>query len=507
MRLLKCISRPMTLFGFGLLRVSSSFVLVASFIFVCLASSPVFAADYLWTVNSNGRFTSSSPEGACAAANFSNENVTYAGAVFVTAAQYNCTVTNNKSGTTTVVAQAVRTGSSCASGSTLDPVKGTCNPDNKCAILKDTAIPKFRWDSATDTPGDTISINGCAAKISGVTICKNTTAGQYSCTGTATITGDKTDPSKGPDGKDCTGTACTDGEPQKQTTDNPCSAIPAGSGFTCTSTKTDSTPGTTQCGTANGAWVCVENPKSASNTSKSTTTQTSTKNADGSTSTNTTVVTDTTSCKGVGNCSSGTTTTVTSGGTNSNGTSKPNSSTCTGPECGGGKVGSGTGNGNGNNGNGQGGEGDGDDDEDKDKGFVSGDMTCPAVVTCTGDVIQCAILRQEQQSRCADLKFRDLSDGPVNDAKASLTSEFAGKDYQPITAQGDDVHDISSLIKTDKIFSSSCPVLPSISIPFGQFKTELDFNLSGFCDFLTFLGFLNVAFALRKAAEIVGQGV
>jgi len=134
-------------------------------------------------------------------------------------------------------------------------------------------------------------------------------------------------------------------------------------------------------------------------------------------------------------------------------------------------------------------------------------MTCPAVVTCTGDVIQCAILRQEQQSRCADLKFRDLSDGPVNDAKASLTSEFAGKDYQPITAQGDDVHDISSLIKTDKIFSSSCPVLPSISIPFGQFKTELDFNLSGFCDFLTFLGFLNVAFALRKAAEIVGQGV
>jgi len=134
-------------------------------------------------------------------------------------------------------------------------------------------------------------------------------------------------------------------------------------------------------------------------------------------------------------------------------------------------------------------------------------MACAAVVACSGDVIQCAILRQEQQARCADEKFRDLSDGPVNDAKSAMATEFSGSDYQPLKAQGDDVHDFSSVIKTDSFLSKSCPVLPSIDIPFAQFKTRLDFNMSGLCDFLTYLGYLNVAFALYKAAEIVGRGV
>jgi hypothetical protein len=503
----------MTLFGFGL-RLGSSFSAraVSSFVFFFVVLGASFkvqaATDYYYWATSTSTLVSryTTPIQGCpnVVLSYSAQSSDSVSSFRMAASGFSGTcvykITGKAvygGGVTEYLGQGLgRYGSSCITGSTYNAVTGACDaPSNKCAILKGTAIPSFKFKSTTDSPSSTISKNGCAVNL-GTGICVTRTAPLFDCTFTGVVTGELLEPSSGQETGDCTGTQCTQGQPQKEVKDDPCAAIPAGSGFTCTATKSEDNPGKSQCGTANGAFICVDNPKPTSNVSKSDISQAVTNNADGSTTTKTTTTTTTTDCKGIGNCTTGTTTNVTTGGTNANGTNKPNSSTCTGPECGGGKVDAGTGAGDGT-----------EDTPPEDESSVSGDMACAAVVACSGDVIQCAILRQEQQARCADEKFRDLSDGPVNDAKSAMATEFSASDYQPLKAQGDDVHDFSSVIKTDSFLSKSCPVLPSIDIPFAQFKTRLDFNMSGLCDFLTYLGYLNVAFALYKAAEIVGRGV
>lgn len=171
----------------------------------------------------------------------------------------------------------------------------------------------------------------------------------------------------------------------------------------------------------------------------------------------------------------------------------------------GGGSGSGDGGGNGN------GDGDGTcegDDCGEDDAQVSGDMQCDTVVSCTGDVIQCAVLRQEQQSRCADKEWRDISDKKIADLKSSLENEFSGQEYQPIKPTADTTFDLSSMIDTSSRFGASCPVLPVISVPFVN-GTSFSFNpnIDGLCTFLTYMGYLMVAFAMRRAAEIIATGV
>ncbi|MFY1662839.1 hypothetical protein [Pseudomonas sp. Pseu.R1] len=387
-----------------------------SLFFLCVFFVPVVAhaSEYRWGTSQLG-FTYSSPSSACLALakqmGYNNPAVT---GTSVSGDQASCSATFERSqdaggGTGQIYGLSVtRVGDSCASGGTYDPSTGVCSvPDDKCALLKGTQIPSFRFQSTTDGPSGVISKNGCAVQL-GTGICVTRTAPFYDCTFSGTVTGDKMDDKNGQSTSDCSGASCTDGQPQKEVKEDPCNAIPAGSGFTCISSKSEDNPGKSQCGTANGAYVCVDNPKPSSSASITKTEQTTTSNSDGSTTTKTTNTTTTTVCKGIGNCTTGTTVTVTTGGTNANGTGKPNSTTCTGPECGGGKLTPGNGSGTGNSGTGEGEEG--DDEQDS----VSGDMQCETVVACSGDVIQCAVLRQEQQSRCADKDFRDLSDSKTN---------------------------------------------------------------------------------------------
>ncbi|KAA8697787.1 hypothetical protein [Pseudomonas caricapapayae] len=135
-------------------------------------------------------------------------------------------------------------------------------------------------------------------------------------------------------------------------------------------------------------------------------------------------------------------------------------------------------------------------------------MQCQTVVSCTGDVIQCAVLRQEQQSRCADKEYRDLTEKKIADLKSELQSEFAGEDYKPIKPDSDSTFDLSSMIDTSSRFGASCPVLRTVSVPFMLGRSvSFDPNVPGLCTFLTFMGYLMVAFAMRKAAEIIATGV
>lgn len=508
MRLFKCISALTTLFGFGLRQLSTSFALVVSLFL--LAPYSFAATEYYWIHSSSGR-TGPTAISACpptltavqfqgvgtpSSVDFIGENGAYC----------NYTGTINPiygSGDYTLSHQynVGRMGDSCPAGKTYNKTTGGCEePQNKCSVLKGTSIPSFKFKSTSDAPSGTISKNGCAVTL-GTGICVTRTAPLYDCTFSGTVTGDELTIQNGTSTSDCSGEQCHDGEPQKEVKDDPCSAIPTGSGFTCTSSKSEDNPGKSQCGTANGAYVCVDNPKPSSSASITKTEQTSSNNPDGSTTTKTTNTTTTTVCKGIGNCTTGTTTTVVTGGTNSNGTTKPNSSTCTGPECGGGTVKPGNGTGSGDSGEGEGEEG--DDEQDT----VSGDMSCDAVVACSGDVIQCAILRQDQQSRCADKDFRDLSDKKVADAKSSLESEFAGSDYKELKPDAQHTFDVSNMLDTSGFLGSTCPTLPTINGAYGRFAVNIDFNLSSFCTMLTVLGYIAVFFALRRAAQIIGEGV
>lgn len=493
MRPFKCISALTILFGFGSRQRSIFSALVVSLSLFYSAFS--YADGYYWTNRVVSGTFSSAAEACAAFSGFVVWSSTETSAV--------CTKPGTNAGSSIQVDRHI---DNCKSPTKYDYISGNCitppptEPDNKCAALKDTAIPSFKFKSTSDAPTGTISKNGCAIKL-GTGICVTRTAPLYDCTFSGTVTGDQLAVQDGTSTADCTGDQCHEGEPQKETKEDPCSAIPTGSGFTCTSSKSEDNPGKSQCGTANGAYVCVDNPKPTSSASTTKTQQTSTSNSDGSTTTKTTNTTTTTVCKGIGNCTTGTTTTVVTGGTNSNGTTKPNSSTCSGPECGGGTVKPGNGTGSGNSGEGEGEEG--DDEQDT----VSGDMSCDAVVACSGDVIQCAILRQDQQSRCADKDFRDLSDKKVADAKSSLESEFAGSDYKELKPDAQHTFDVSNMLDTSGFLGSTCPALPTITGSYGQFAVNIDFNLSSFCTMLTVLGYIAVFFALRRAAQIIGEGV
>ncbi|MFO1865046.1 hypothetical protein QOT40_29045, partial [Pseudomonas aeruginosa] len=54
---------------------------------------------------------------------------------------------------------------------------------------------------------------------------------------------------------------------------------------------------------------------------------------------------------------------------------------------------------------------------------ISGDGDCKVAIQCNGDAIQCAIVRQEKASRCADEEFRTVDDKKIQDLKNTLAGE------------------------------------------------------------------------------------
>ncbi|HBO2760765.1 TPA: hypothetical protein L4I51_006469 [Pseudomonas aeruginosa] len=123
--------------------------------------------------------------------------------------------------------------------------------------------------------------------------------------------------------------------------------------------------------------------------------------------------------------------------------------------------------------------------------------------------IQCAIVRQEKAARCADEEFRTVDDKKIQDLKNTLAGEFSGPEYEPITATGENTHDLSKLLDTSGRFSKSCPVIPDFSFPwFGSTQTvSLSSVSSDLCAFFQWFGYLLVAFAMRAAAEIIARGL
>ncbi|TRX76876.1 hypothetical protein FM069_01440 [Pseudomonas mangiferae] len=134
---------------------------------------------------------------------------------------------------------------------------------------------------------------------------------------------------------------------------------------------------------------------------------------------------------------------------------------------------------------------------------------CDATVTCSGDAIQCAILRQQKAQTCSDEEFRKVDQKKITELKATLDGEFSGAEYQPLKADSDGTFDISTMLDTSGRFSRTCPVIPDLTVPFFGNAAVIPFSsvVGQLCTFFQWFGYLMVAFAMRRAAEIIAKGL
>lgn len=266
---------------------------------------------------------------------------------------------------------------------------------------------------------------------------------------------------------------------------------PDGTGSrSCTNVSEYKDPGKINCPPgSSGTVVCSpSSPPPDYKKEDVTTTEGKKNNPDGSSQSDTTKTTTTTVCKGTQPCVTTTKTEGDSTGTNPDGTPGDTSSTCTGSGC-------------------KPSTEEKPEEEEDEESTVSGDGACPAPPSCTGDAIQCAILRQTHQQRCADEEFRKLDEPKF---KTDITAAFSGSEFQPITPGSEGTFDLGGMIDTSSRFNKTCPVVPDISFPWLDGKTVTISPaqiFTDFCQYLFWFGYFVVAFAMRRAAEIIAMGM
>ena len=261
----------------------------------------------------------------------------------------------------------------------------------------------------------------------------------------------------------------------------------------CTANETFKQPGTMNCSTSGTALKCTAGTPPPAYSDKDTTQQTTEKtNPDGSTSTSTTTTTDKTTCYGTKPCTSTSKTETETSGTKPDGTPGDETKECKGDGCT---------------------ESDKDEDKDPSKdpeaeeeeegSSVSGDGSCPPAITCSGDAVQCAILRSQKEQECAIKEFQDIDQGEL---ESGVHSDLSGPDFE----KGDvDSISLDSVLDTSSTIGGSCPALPEIVVTLaGQSKSmDFDTGLSELCRYASLFSFLLVAFAMWRGAEIVAGGM
>jgi len=248
--------------------------------------------------------------------------------------------------------------------------------------------------------------------------------------------------------------------------------------YICTSTSHYEDPGNMNCGDAgDGAVTCF--PKTPSPTSTTTTVEqdvTETPNPDGSTTTDTTTTTNTTHCSGVGSCSTTTSVSNNTSKTNADGSPGGESSTCTGTGC-------------------KDSEGNTQDDrkeEEESKPSVSGE-SCGVPVVCSGDVIQCAILKQQKEESCLTKEAGDFES-----KKADTEALVQGEQFQT----GEKDIQVSSFITgSTRFLPASCPSAESFNLSVGSYEI----SYQPICSLAEAMGPLIVAVSAFLAALYVGR--
>lgn len=489
----------------------SSFCLLLGF-FAQAAS-----ADYSWRHSIKGGSYSSAVE-ACTAntpVNSSRYSFEYLG-VTPNQANFNCryTRTDNVANTVGPVSEgvAIRSGTACETPKTYNQETGACDPPPDQCESKTGQKTQFQT-SSTDLMWEAC-ISGCVVVVTEIPyVTQPKTFGPMFAGHNGVFSGEKC-PQDTP-GVDSSPPPVPPTESDTDTDCGPPIRTEDAEGrvhITNKCTTTDINRDNQSCagrggsvGMVNGVQACIQagnGPKTVDTTK--TDTKTDTKNPDGSGTKKNTTTTTTTTCKG-GVCTTTTTTTNSSSNTNADGTPGSSSSSCKGDKCpgssgssgGGGTGGSGSGSGNGSDGEG--------DDEETPKSSVGGEA-CSANLQCSGDAVQCAILRQQKTQQCADEKFREIDEPKL---KAELDQHFAQAQYQPLEATGDNVMDMSTMFDTSRSISGTCPAIENPSFNYGPVSIEVPFNniLSLICPYWAWMGYLLVAFSMWRAAEIVAKGM
>lgn len=267
---------------------------------------------------------------------------------------------------------------------------------------------------------------------------------------------------------------------------------------TCTSKDEYKDSGKLKCENTNGYLKCAPGTPPPAYTKTETTAETAkTDNADGSSKTETTTNKDVTNCHGTKPCKTDSTETKETDNKNPDGSPGDKTTTCKGDKC--------TAEEDPKPGTDPDAEEEG---EEKEESSVTGGTSCDSAPVCKGDAIQCAILRQEFTQRCADEKFREVTPENTNALKTDLDAAFSGEQFQPITATAENTFSLEGMIDTTSRFSSSCPVLPSVSYSWLDGSSQsFNPNFADLCQYLRWMGFLLVAFSMRSAAEIIAGGL
>ncbi|WP_220813119.1 virulence factor TspB C-terminal domain-related protein [Pseudomonas paralcaligenes] len=157
----------------------------------------------------------------------------------------------------------------------------------------------------------------------------------------------------------------------------------------------------------------------------------------------------------------------------------PNNPDPNNPNPGGGNNGGG--NNGGNNGGGNGGDdgggtggddgeggnsgGDNGDDDDSPEASVAGE-SCDKILKCEGDPIQCAILRQQKESRCLGEKNADYESN-----KGKIDSLFKGEKFE----LGESTVEVPGFVQgASRFLPSSCPAPTSFRTSGGTFEMKYE---------------------------------
>lgn len=253
----------------------------------------------------------------------------------------------------------------------------------------------------------------------------------------------------------------------------------------CTSKKEFKEPGSIEC--TDGYSIDSCKPVSPSpeytktDVSETTTEKT---NPDGSKSSDTTKTTDKTSCKGLNPCSSTSKTETTTSETGADGKPGNTSSNCTGDACADDK------------------DGDGEEDKEEPEERTASVGSCDAAFSCTGDAIDCAILKKQKEQQCF---AEDQADFEGN--KADIEGLFEGQGDKFTLDEGSGDIDVPSFINQGTRFlPSSCPEAENFSLTTAGGRS---FTLSyePLCRAASDLSGLFVAVATILAALYVGRSV
>lgn len=250
----------------------------------------------------------------------------------------------------------------------------------------------------------------------------------------------------------------------------------------CTSSEQLKEPGQLNCDNAGDYLHCTTGKPAPrfEDTSKTEET-TKTTNPDGSSKTETTTTTDKTVCVGTKPCTSTTAEESSTSETDAEGKPGDETKSCTGSGC-------------------TPDEGEGEDEGEEGPERLASAGSCDAAFSCSGDPIDCEVLRQQKEQLCL---AEEMTDFPKQ--QSAIEAAVTGDRFQ--LDEGSGVIDVPSFINQGTRFlPSACPAAESFSLTTAGGRT-FQLSYEPLCRAASDLSGLFVAVATVLAALYVGRAV